>query len=74
MSRAGVLLLLLVAGSGPRAAAQQVTDIVGSATIVGAVVGWAVRSERWELVSPGDVEVGLGPVGRGGALGGVIRF
>jgi len=79
-----------VAGSGPRAAAQQVTDVVGSsvragaltgfgvgllsATIVGAVVGWAVRSERWGLVSPGDVEVGLAPVGRGAALGVVIRF
>jgi len=45
-----------------------------SATIVGAVVGWAVRSERWGLVSPGDVEVGLAPVGRGAALGVVIRF
>ena len=87
---AGAVLGLLIGGTAGAVAGSGCEDewlcpgpgggallLGGSAAIVGALVGWAIRSERWEPVPAGGgggVEVGLAPVGGRAALRVAIRF
>jgi hypothetical protein len=76
---AGVALVLVARGEdcdGPCTpyAAIVGAGFVGAGTVLGAITGAAIKTERWEAASLGRIGVSAAPRPRGGAVALSVRF